>query len=62
VTIFFFTQLWKLPDVFNFDIFKSLWAHKTSLKLEVPVPSQEREKLCTCVLQVAILPVSLLSD
>jgi len=38
------------------------WSHKTSLTLplfiEVPVPSQESERSCICVLGVSILPLS----
>ena len=39
-------------------------AHKTSLTpplfIEVPVPSQESERSCICVLEVSILPPWLL--
>jgi hypothetical protein len=41
---------------------KEVWVHKTSLTLplfmEVPVPIQEHERSCICVLGVSILPLS----
>ena len=40
------------------------WAHETSLTMplftEVPVPSQENEWYCICVLGVSILPLSMI--
>jgi len=39
-----------------------VWVHKTSLTppfvLEVPVPRQESEKSCLCVLGISMLPLS----
>ena len=39
-----------------------IWANKTSLTLplfiEVPVPKQEMEQSCICVVDVSILPLS----
>jgi hypothetical protein len=39
----------------------TVWADKTSLTaplfIEVPVPSQESERSCICVLRVSIVPL-----
>jgi len=41
---------------------EEIWFHKTSLTptvfIEVPLPTQESEWSCTCVLWVSILPLS----
>ena len=58
-----------MTALFGFDLFILIltlyllvWVHKTSLSLppfiEVPVPSQEGERLCFCVLGGSILPFS----
>ena len=43
-------------------MYGEVWAHKTSLTppllIEMPVPSQESELSCICVLMVSILPFS----
>jgi len=40
----------------------NFWSHAANLTpplfIEVPVPSQESERLCICVLAVSILPLS----
>jgi len=41
-----------------------VWSHKTiltpSLYIEVPVPSQESELSCICVVGVSLLPLSMI--
>ena len=43
---------------------EKVWAHKTSLTkpflIEVPVPGQESERSCICMLVVLILPLSMI--
>ena len=45
---------------------REVWAYKTSLTpplfIEVPVPSQESERSCVCVLELAMLPLSTFSS
>ena len=50
----------------GFTSFKEdAWAHKTSLTssplIEIPVPSQESEWSCSCMLGASIWPLSMLS-
>ena len=58
-----------MTALFDFDLFILIltlyllvWVHKTSLApppfIEVPVPSQDGERLCFCVLGGSILPFS----
>ena len=60
---FFFTNyfLWKHRII---SLNGEVWTHKTSstpppLFIEVPVPSQESERSCFCVLGVSMLPLSM---
>ena len=51
------SHCWGVPNRINW-----VWSHKTilipSLFIEVPVPIQESERLCICVLGVSILHLS----
>jgi len=62
ITFFIITLFARLNARLAFYSEEGGWAHKTSITLplfiEVPVPSQESERSCICVLGVSILPLS----